>query len=87
MSVLNDYLDNIARPHKRELEKIRKIIKQVAPEAGKLISYGIPAFKYMNKYLIYFAAFKNHMSIFPASDSMIEAIGSFEHQKERCNSR
>jgi uncharacterized protein YdhG (YjbR/CyaY superfamily) len=67
MSVIDDYLSNVPEPHKSELERIRQIVKQVVPEAQETISYGMPAFKYKNKPLIYFAAFKNHMSIFPTS--------------------
>lgn len=40
-----------------------------------MISYGIPTFKHKGKPLIYFGAFKDHMSIFPASDETIKAIG------------
>lgn len=75
MNPIDDYLKNVKPSQKAELERVRKIIKQIVPEAEETISYGMPTFKYNKKYLIYFAAFKNHMSIFPASDSMIAEIG------------
>jgi uncharacterized protein YdhG (YjbR/CyaY superfamily) len=52
------------------LEKLRQTIKSAAPEAEEVISYQMPAFRY-NGMLVYFAAFKNHCSFFPASSSMI----------------
>lgn len=67
MSVIDDYLKEVSGPQKQQLERIRQTVKQTVPDATEVISYGIPAFKYDNKYLIGFAAFKDHMSIFPAS--------------------
>jgi len=65
MSVIDDYLEKIGVPQKSELERIRKIVKQIVPEAEEVISYGMPAFKYKKKYLIGFAVFKDHLSLFP----------------------
>jgi uncharacterized protein YdhG (YjbR/CyaY superfamily) len=48
------------------LEKVRMTIKKAAPTAVEAISYQIPTFKLNGKYLIYFAGFKNHISIYPA---------------------
>ena len=46
------------------LEKIRATIKHAAPEAQETISYKIPAFT-LNGILVYFAAFKNHIGLYP----------------------
>jgi uncharacterized protein YdhG (YjbR/CyaY superfamily) len=68
MTVIDDFLAP-ADPAKREaLERVRVIIKQVVPDAEEVISYGIPGFKYKGKYLFGFAPFKDHMSLFPASE-------------------
>ncbi len=52
------------------LEKLRQTIRAVAPEAEEVISYKMPAFRYQGR-LVYFAAFKDHYSLFPASSSLI----------------
>jgi uncharacterized protein YdhG (YjbR/CyaY superfamily) len=67
MSVIDEYLKNVNEPQKSELERIRKIVKQVAPEAKEVISYGMPGFKYKGKYLVGFGVFKDHLSLFPTS--------------------
>lgn len=68
MPVIDDYLDKHATPPQRaELERIRQIAKRLVPDAEEVISYGIPTLKYKGKHLLYFAAFKNHMSVFPGS--------------------
>ena len=48
------------------LQKVRATIWEAAPEAEETISYQIPAFKLRGKALVYFAAFKNHISVYPA---------------------
>ena len=60
---------------KTVLEKLRKTIKAAAPEATETISYRMPAFKDRGRILVYYAAFKDHYSIFPASEAIIEALG------------
>jgi uncharacterized protein YdhG (YjbR/CyaY superfamily) len=47
------------------LEKIRQTIRTAAPEAVETIKYKMPTYVLMGN-LIYFAAFKRHVSIFPA---------------------
>jgi uncharacterized protein YdhG (YjbR/CyaY superfamily) len=73
MSVINDYLANVAQPQKAEIERIRTIVHKTVPDAVEVITYGMPGFKYKNKYLIAFAPFKDHMSLFPGAGA-IEAL-------------
>lgn len=46
------------------LEKIRLMIRKTAPEAKEKISYQMPAFA-LDGDLIYFAAFKKHIGLYP----------------------
>ncbi len=66
------YLNNLEPPQKVELERIRALIKKETPGAQESISYQMPAFKYKGKPLIYYGAFKDHMSIFPTSGPIAE---------------
>src|ERR1051325_2047071 len=47
------------------LQKIRQTIKKTVPTAEEVISYAIPGYKYHGM-LIFFAAFKDHISVYPA---------------------
>jgi uncharacterized protein YdhG (YjbR/CyaY superfamily) len=63
---IDEYLDNFPKEVQEILEKIRKIVKEIVPkEAEETISYGIPTVKLNGKYLVYFAGFKNHISLYP----------------------
>ena len=46
------------------LRKIRRTIRDAVPDAEEVISYRMPAFK-LDGVLVYFAAFKNHIGLFP----------------------
>ena len=71
MTVIDDYLATHATPGQRtELERIRTIVRRIVPDADdieEVISYAIPTINYKGKHLVHFAAFKDHMSIFPTA--------------------
>ena len=51
------------------LQAIRRTIQQAAPDAEETISYQMPAFR-QGKILVWFAAFKDHISIFPKASGI-----------------
>jgi uncharacterized protein YdhG (YjbR/CyaY superfamily) len=73
MTEVETYLSNVTATQKAEYQRIRTIVSQVVPEFEEVISYAIPTFIYKSKPLLYFGAFKNHMSIFP-TPSPVEEI-------------
>jgi uncharacterized protein YdhG (YjbR/CyaY superfamily) len=50
------------------LRQLRRTIKGAAPRAAERISYRIPFYEYKGR-LIYFAAFKDHVSMYPSGDA------------------
>ena len=67
MATVQNYLEKITPNQRAEFVRIKEIVKQVAPNVEESISYGMPAFKYKNRPLLYFGVFKDHMSIFPGA--------------------
>ena len=67
---VESYLAEVPPEARAALERLRGIIRSVAPEATETISYGMPFFK-QNGMLVAFAAFKDHCSFFPASTRTI----------------
>lgn len=84
MSVVDDYLAQLSAAQKAALERVRATVKQTVPEAKEVISYGMPGFTYKKKYLFGYAAFKDHLSIFPTGapvEALQDKLGDFETSK------
>lgn len=62
---MDEYIRSFPEPVRTTLEKVRKTVRDVAPEATEAISYQIPTFKINGKYLVYFAAWKQHIAMYP----------------------
>ena len=62
---IDEYIATFFENVQKILEELRGTIKAAAPEAGEKINYGIPTFTLNSKYLIYFAGWKNHISLYP----------------------
>ena len=71
-ATIEEYIANFPGDVQPVLEKIRSTIQKAAPKAEETISYQIPAFKLNGRILVYFAAFKNHVSLYPAPRSAAE---------------
>ncbi|PWK27284.1 uncharacterized protein YdhG (YjbR/CyaY superfamily) [Arcicella aurantiaca] len=70
---IDDYLSNFPENIRLVLEELRQTIRDTAPEAEEVISYGIPAFKYKGM-LVYFAAYKKHCSLFGGTGGLTEQM-------------
>jgi uncharacterized protein YdhG (YjbR/CyaY superfamily) len=63
---IDEYIAGFPSDVQEILKKIRMTIRKAAPEAEETISYQIPTFTLKGKYLIYFAAYKKHIGLYPA---------------------
>ena len=61
-------------PKRGTLEMLRKTVLEIVPDAEQCISYGMPAFKLEGKAVAGFAAFKNHLSYYPHSGSVLPEL-------------
>ena len=69
------YMASIPDGPRAVLEQIRQTIRAAAPEVEETIAYDMPAFRLAGRFLVSFAAYKNHCSLFPASGAVIDACG------------
>jgi uncharacterized protein YdhG (YjbR/CyaY superfamily) len=63
-NVIDEYIANFPDDVQKILQKVRKIIRQTAPDAQEKINYGIPTLT-LNGNLVHFAGFKNHIGFYP----------------------
>ena len=68
------HLAKVAQPQKSTLQKLRKTILEIIPEAEEVISYGFPGYRINGKIICGFDAFKNHCSYFPHSSLVIPEL-------------
>ncbi len=61
---VEDYFNSLPAKTAIPLKKMRDIIRKAAPGATEKISYNMPSF-YLGGNLVYYAAFSNHISLFP----------------------
>jgi uncharacterized protein YdhG (YjbR/CyaY superfamily) len=54
------------------LQQIRQVIHETLPGLGETISYGMPTFTLNGKYLVYIAAHKKHIGLYPAPTGVEE---------------
>lgn len=80
---VEEYLSNVTPSQKLQYERLRKIVNATVPDVEEAISYGMPTFKYKGKFLIYWGAFKDHMSLFPGpqTDRIKEQLHDFKMAK------
>jgi uncharacterized protein YdhG (YjbR/CyaY superfamily) len=57
------------------MEELRATIMAAAPEADEVITYKMPGFKTHGRFLVSYDAYKQHYSLFPASDAVVNALG------------
>jgi uncharacterized protein YdhG (YjbR/CyaY superfamily) len=56
------------------LERVRSIIRKAVPGAEEVISYQIPAYKVRGGRVLYFAGWKKHYSLYPATEQLVAAL-------------
>lgn len=62
---IDEYIATFPPDVQKVLEELRATVKAAAPEAKETISYNMPTFTLNGTYLIYFAGWKKHISVYP----------------------
>jgi uncharacterized protein YdhG (YjbR/CyaY superfamily) len=73
---IDEYIETFPKDVQFILAKIRRTIKNAAPESEEVIAYQMPTFRLNGKNLVHFAAFKKHIGFYPAPSG----ISTFEKE-------
>ena len=71
---VDDYIASQPEAVRGILERVRRAIRKAVPEAGEVISYQIPAYKLAGGPVLYFAGWKQHYSLYPATKRVLAAF-------------
>lgn len=80
---IDEYISGFPPDVQKLLNKVRRTIREAAPDAEEAISYQIPTFKLKGN-LVHFAAFKNHIGFYPTSSgtqAFQKELATFKHGK------
>ena len=83
-NTVDEYIASFPVQVLERLERLRTLVIDLGPEITEGISYGMPAYKFKNKPLFYFAAFPKHIGIYalPASHKAFESsLGPYKKGK------
>jgi len=58
----------------RVLERVRSTIRKAVPGAEEVISYKMPTYKLQGRAMLYFAGWKQHYSLYPATERVLMAF-------------
>ncbi len=70
-----EYIAVFPAATRKQLQQLRKIIRESAPQAEETISYNMPAYR-QHGVLVYFAGYKNHIGFYPTGSG----ISAFEKE-------
>lgn len=71
---VNEYIASRPKGIQATLRQLRTIIRKAIPTAEEGISYQIPAYKSGGRPVVYFAGWKEHYSLYPASDRLVASL-------------
>src|SRR4051794_22865983 len=73
---VDEYLDAQPEAGRPVLQQVRAAIRDALPDAQEVISYQIPAYRVAGRVALYFAGWKQHISLYPASERIVQAFGT-----------
>ena len=71
---VDQYLATLPDSTQAVLARVRATIRKALPDADEVISYQIPTYKQHGTTVIYFAGWKAHFSLYPASARLVAAF-------------
>ena len=83
VETIDEYIETYPEAVGKKLQTIRQIIKEEVPDAVETISYKIPTFKRNGSYVVYLAAYKGHISLYPTSPAIEKLKGIAKYKKHQ----
>lgn len=68
---IDEYIAGLPRDSQRVMEKLRALVRKTVPGVTERISYAIPTFDVNGRYLVYLAAWKKHISMYPLTAGLL----------------
>lgn len=82
-TIIDTYIASQSKEVQPALERICQIIREEAPQAEEVISYGMPTFR-LKRNLVHFAAQRDHLGFYPdpsAIEKFANELSTFKTSK------
>ena len=82
---IDEYIADCPAEVQPALRDLKEAIRRAAPDAEESISYKMPTFKLNRRALVYFAAWKSHIGLYPVpslDQDLEKEIGPFRAAKD-----
>ena len=73
---VDDYIAKQPDEARKVLRRVRALIRKAVPGAEETISYQIPTYRLDGTYVVYFAGWKEHYSLYPVPGAVRAALGA-----------
>jgi len=82
-ATIDQYLAGVSDDKRAALQRLRETILGVIPTAEECISYGMPAFRYEGKVVVFLGAAANHCAFYPGGmvNEFADELEAFETSK------
>jgi uncharacterized protein YdhG (YjbR/CyaY superfamily) len=71
---VDEYIARYPEEEQAILQRVRSTIRKAVPGAEEVISYQIPTYKLHGSYVVYFAGWTQHYSLYPATEHLVAAF-------------
>jgi uncharacterized protein YdhG (YjbR/CyaY superfamily) len=71
---VDEYIASHTGAVQRVLKRVRSAVRKAVPGAEEMLSYKIPTYKLNGRPVLYFAAWKQHYSVYPSNTHLVAAF-------------
>jgi uncharacterized protein YdhG (YjbR/CyaY superfamily) len=71
---VDEYIASQPEAVRSMLRRVRGAIRKAVPDAEEVISYHMPTYKLGGRPMLYFAGWRHHYSLYPATDRLVAAL-------------
>lgn len=75
-STFAEYFAALPAEQRARMEELRELVRSVVPDATEEFSYRMPVFKRNGKVVVWLAAYRDHHSVYPATDAVRSELGA-----------
>lgn len=78
---VDQYVSSLRGEQKARIEQLRALAKEIVPDGHEAISYQLPTMKSGGKNVVHYAAFSDHVGVYPVPKGMDDQVSAYQRGK------